>query len=156
LRALQPLFAVELLVANDGWVPGPVKAVSRRRRGRRPAFTGPATTQPYSATEVDGWQRLSRVFQNRAAVQWEENMNVPGFTAEASLYKTSQLYFAFRSVRQAASAVRPQSSCLDDCLDLCGTVDDCFDSHLSLATCFLNVGICRARCRSHCGSKKFP
>src|SRR5215468_1452107 len=36
--------------------------------GRRPAFTGPAT-QPYSATEVDGWQRLSRVFQNRAAVQ---------------------------------------------------------------------------------------
>src|SRR6516164_4433348 len=35
--------------------------------GRRPAFTGPAT-QPYSATEVDGWQRLSRVSQNRAAV----------------------------------------------------------------------------------------
>src|SRR5262249_35517920 len=32
-RALQPLLAVELLVANDGWVPGPVKAVSRRRRG---------------------------------------------------------------------------------------------------------------------------
>src|SRR5215471_10102663 len=36
--------------------------------GRRPAFTGPAT-QPYSATEVDGWQQLSRVSQNRAAVQ---------------------------------------------------------------------------------------
>src|SRR4249919_3533270 len=36
--------------------------------GRRPAFTGLAT-QPYSATEVDGWQhKLSRVFQNRAAV----------------------------------------------------------------------------------------
>src|SRR6516162_8491768 len=36
--------------------------------GRRPAFTGPAT-QPYSATEVDGWQhKLSRVSQNRAAV----------------------------------------------------------------------------------------
>jgi hypothetical protein len=35
--------------------------------GRWPAFTGPAT-QPYSATEVDGWQRLSRVSQNRAAV----------------------------------------------------------------------------------------
>src|ERR1700730_1948865 len=34
---------------------------------RRSAFTGPAT-QPYSATEVDGWQRLSRVSQNRAAV----------------------------------------------------------------------------------------
>src|SRR5450631_2792925 len=36
--------------------------------GRRPAFTGLAT-QPYSATEVDGWQhKLSRVSQNRAAV----------------------------------------------------------------------------------------
>jgi tetratricopeptide (TPR) repeat protein len=33
LRALQPLLAVEFLVANDGWVAGPVKAVSRRRRG---------------------------------------------------------------------------------------------------------------------------
>jgi hypothetical protein len=42
--------------------------VLTRRGGRRPAFTGPAT-QPYSATEVDGWQRLSRVSQNRAAVQ---------------------------------------------------------------------------------------
>src|SRR5580704_8780566 len=40
--------------------------------GRRPAFTGPAT-QPYSATEVDGWQhKLSRVSQNRAAVQSED------------------------------------------------------------------------------------
>jgi len=38
--------------------------------GRRPAFTGLAT-QPYSATEVDGWQhKLSRVSQNRAAVQF--------------------------------------------------------------------------------------
>src|SRR6202142_4096713 len=37
--------------------------------GRRPAFTGLAT-QPYSATEVDGWQhKLTRVSQNRAAVQ---------------------------------------------------------------------------------------
>ena len=37
--------------------------------GRRTAFTGLAT-QPYSATEVDGWQHeLSRVCQNRAAVQ---------------------------------------------------------------------------------------
>src|SRR5450631_1788339 len=37
--------------------------------GRRPAFTGLAT-RPYSATEVDGWQhKLSRVSQNRAAVQ---------------------------------------------------------------------------------------
>src|SRR5580704_6952158 len=37
--------------------------------GSRPAFTGLAT-RPYSATEVDGWQhKLSRVSQNRSAVQ---------------------------------------------------------------------------------------
>src|SRR5580693_4983937 len=36
--------------------------------GRRPAFNR-ACHQPYSATEVDGWQhKLSRVSQNRAAV----------------------------------------------------------------------------------------
>src|SRR6266705_7104292 len=33
LLSLQPLFAVEPLVANDGWVASPVKAVSRRGRG---------------------------------------------------------------------------------------------------------------------------
>jgi hypothetical protein len=43
--------------------------------GRRSAFTGPAT-QPYSATEVDGWQRLSWVSQNRAAVH-EANHGAP-------------------------------------------------------------------------------
>src|SRR6266478_510726 len=42
--------------------------------GRRPAFTGLAT-QPYSATEVDGWQhKLSRVSQNRAPVQTLQRM----------------------------------------------------------------------------------
>jgi|SRR5580704_589040 hypothetical protein len=52
--------------------------------GRRPAFTGPAT-QPYSATEVDGWQhRLSRVSQNRAAVQnWPSN-DRPGRSGNGS------------------------------------------------------------------------
>src|SRR5215468_4819776 len=33
LLGLQPLFPVERLVANEGWVTSPVKAVSRRRRG---------------------------------------------------------------------------------------------------------------------------
>jgi hypothetical protein len=43
--------------------------------GRRPAFTGLAT-RPYSATEVNGWQhKLSRVSQNRAAVQWRSQVD---------------------------------------------------------------------------------
>src|SRR6476619_8526795 len=46
--------------------------------GRRPAFTGLAT-QPYSATEVDGWQhKLSRVSQNRAAVHWSPSTEAAG------------------------------------------------------------------------------
>ena len=49
--------------------------------GRRPAFTGLAT-QPYSATEVDGWQhKLSRVSQNRAAV----HCGYLGFSAVTAL-----------------------------------------------------------------------
>src|SRR6476660_8571778 len=45
--------------------------------GRRPAFTGLAT-QPYSATEVDGWQhKLSRVSQNRAAVHYSVVIQTP-------------------------------------------------------------------------------
>jgi hypothetical protein len=68
--------AIEFLAANDGWIASPVKAV--RRRGRRPAFTGLAT-QPYSATEVDGWEhKLSRVSQSRAAVHYPGDTPVPG------------------------------------------------------------------------------
>src|SRR5580700_624172 len=49
--------------------------------GRRPAFTGLAT-QPYSATEVDGWQhKLSRVSQNRAAVQFWQARHPPRYAA---------------------------------------------------------------------------
>src|SRR6202795_4528141 len=51
--------------------------------GRRPAFTGLAT-QPYSATEVDGWQhKLSRVSQNRAAVQ-SQSAIVPETTSSST------------------------------------------------------------------------
>jgi Bacterial extracellular solute-binding protein len=55
LHALQPLLAVEFLVANDGWVASPVKAVSRRRRGEPGVkLVGPLPKElqvalPYSA-----------------------------------------------------------------------------------------------------------
>jgi hypothetical protein len=50
------------------WVPGPVKAVSRRRRGPQASLYRPCHP-PHSTAEVDGWQQLSQVSQNRAAVQ---------------------------------------------------------------------------------------
>ena len=65
--------------------------------GRRPAFTGLAT-QPYSATEVDGWQhKLSRVSQNRAAVHVEISVN-PKIAANIleSFAKAGQLTIEFR------------------------------------------------------------
>jgi hypothetical protein len=50
----------------------------------RPAFTGLAT-QPYSATEVDGWQhKLSRVSQNRAAVHRFDEVGLPKLARPAS------------------------------------------------------------------------
>jgi hypothetical protein len=52
---LQPLLAIERLVANEGWVASPVKAVSRRRRGPQARLYRALATRPYSATEVDGW-----------------------------------------------------------------------------------------------------
>src|SRR3954463_16697707 len=79
-RVLQPLLAVEFLVANEGGAANPVKAVRPPQRGpqARPYRTcspptppppPPPPPPPYSATEVDGWQhKLSRVSQNRAAV----------------------------------------------------------------------------------------
>src|ERR1700756_2655837 len=54
--------------------------------GRRPAFTGPAT-QPYSATEVDGWQQLSRVSQNRAAVHGNGGHLCYGSAKKVCLHK---------------------------------------------------------------------
>jgi len=81
-------------------------------------------------------------------------MNMPGFTAEASLYKMSPLYFAFRSFGQADSAVQPQScdpTCLDNCVADCPDDFDCFDAPArQRAACFREVRACRAGCRSAC------
>src|SRR5262245_54087977 len=77
--------------------------------GRRPAFTGPAT-QPYSATEVDGWQQLSRVSQNRAAVQSPPVENTIGmavvaaFAASVAGVPLAIITATRRRTRSAASA----------------------------------------------------
>src|SRR6516164_7959648 len=71
--------------------------------GRRPAFTGLAT-QPYSATEVDGWQQLSRVSQNRAAVQ-------PLASPRRAAYQNQRITVSSSSVaRHRARALRPTRS----------------------------------------------
>jgi hypothetical protein len=77
--------------------------------GRRPAFTGPAT-QPYSATEVDGWQRLSRVSQNRAAVH-------QGAESEAALCNRHEGWQAVRHRRYLGELEGPGQWPVDQ--DLC-------------------------------------
>ena len=53
LRALQPLLAVEFLVAIDGGVVSPVKAVSHEGGAAGLPLQG-LPPRPYSATKVDG------------------------------------------------------------------------------------------------------
>jgi len=71
----------ELTGCSLGWVLNPatsrpeldfmrvVYSASARDRSRLFGRAEWAATQPISATEADGWQQLSRVCQNRAAVQ---------------------------------------------------------------------------------------
>src|SRR5260370_41464312 len=70
--------------------------------GRRPAFTGLAT-QPYSATEVDGWQhKLSRVSQNRAAVHsWPVILNA---TLQIDRHRTIRMAVKKRADEMARRA----------------------------------------------------
>ncbi len=74
--------------------------------GRRPAFTGPAT-QPYSATEVDGWQRLSRVSQNRAAVQPRQDSNAAILVHIEALHRPDFSRFITRQTCDASQIPRP-------------------------------------------------
>jgi hypothetical protein len=56
-------------------------------------------------------------------------MNLPGFTAEASLYKTNESYRTGKSFVQFDSAILPQACdpvCLSDCYDF-----DCIDLGIS-------------------------
>jgi hypothetical protein len=72
--------------------------------GRRPAFTGLAT-RPYSATEVDGWQhKLSRVSQNRAAVQ-------PDTLRHSLVCRPTCIWVRLRPVRP--SGIQP-GNCADE------------------------------------------
>src|SRR6185503_17399810 len=72
--------------------------------GRRPAFTGLAT-QPYSATEVDGWQhKLSRVSQNRAAVQLSAPLYIWAHAARISRFRECH------APSDAATAPRPATA----------------------------------------------
>jgi len=75
-------------------------------------------------------------------------MNIPGFTAEASIYKMGWLYFAASDFGLTESGIFPQG-CDPVCLDNCGDLSDCDDPDLTpktRAACRAHIIACRRRC----------
>ena len=70
-------------------------------------------------------------------------MNMPGFTAEASVYKTSERYHALVVVshHQTDGAIRP-ASCYIDCMS------DCLDPELGPRKPGPCIRLCRLICRN--------
>ena len=66
-------------------------------------------------------------------------MNMPGFTAEASVYKTSERYHALVTVSdyQTDGAIRP-ASCMGECVYECLQ-----EGHMRAGAC---VRLCRWEC----------
>lgn len=81
-------------------------------------------------------------------------MTMPGFDAEASLYRTRTLYSANVLLGQARGAVRPQSDCDLTCVDTCWTdCQDCWELPQGppRTACYLGVQACKNRCNRDCG-----
>src|SRR6266700_3972986 len=81
LRGLQPLLAIDRLVANEGWVPDPVKAVSRRRRGpqaRLYRVWHPAHTRPPRSTAGHRDAASSAIFARIHAAGNNPRSTIPG------------------------------------------------------------------------------
>jgi hypothetical protein len=81
-------------------------------------------------------------------------MTMPGFDAEASLYRTLTLYSASRLLGQAGGAVRPQSGCDWTCVDDCSAdCDDCWELPQGplRTACYRGVQACNNRCERDCG-----
>src|SRR5271167_4835438 len=117
LRALQPLLSVEFLVANEGWVASPVKAVSRRRwgpqarlyrachpailghRGRRLATqTQPGVSKPGRSTVLP-----------RKRPPWVNTVIPSGadFVAKVGELEPGAATFLFRGTAEGVGVVRP-------------------------------------------------
>ena len=82
-------------------------------------------------------------------------MIVPGFTAEASIYKTGGRHRMLGSMRQKDGAVYPAVTCdwtcLDDCLSNCPDPSDCYDVPPRYrAACLRWVRTCNLRCHRLC------
>ena len=77
-------------------------------------------------------------------------MNIPGFTAQASLLQTSKSYYSIGRSALTAGSVYPASCnwpCYTDCHGWCGI--DCSDlSGNARGAC---LRLCNADCRRDCG-----
>ena len=71
-------------------------------------------------------------------------MHMPGFTAEASVYRTSRHYQMTNAPAQAGGAIRPARFVDDRCYTACRSTCDCSD--LTGAT----RGACHRACSREC------
>jgi hypothetical protein len=65
-------------------------------------------------------------------------MRMPGFAAEASVYRTSEHYPVTRAYRQTPASIQP-ASCIGDCFHDCMSF-----GHMSASGC---MTLCRVECR---------
>ena len=81
-------------------------------------------------------------------------MSMPGFNAEASVYRTRTLYSANGLLLQPRGAVRPQSGCDLTCVGDCwGDCNDCWDlpQGPQRTACLRELGACLNSCKRDCG-----
>jgi hypothetical protein len=80
-------------------------------------------------------------------------MKIPGFTAEASLYKTGGCYHMTGDFAQVDVAIRPSihcdPSCLDNCENSCPEPYEC-PPGMSHGACMRMVMACRKDCIRTC------
>lgn len=81
-------------------------------------------------------------------------MNLPGFSAEASLPRMVLAYRAALRFDEVGNVVRPQTcdqTCLDACDLTCPDAGDCPDFPPDLrAQCLADARACRKACRTQC------
>lgn len=68
-------------------------------------------------------------------------MNIPGFAAEASLYRTDERYQMTGRLSQEPDSIRP-SDCFSDCISNCFRlhIDPHFPGYLCLESCQSQCG----------------
>ena len=78
-------------------------------------------------------------------------LNLPGFTAEASLYKTSGRYYGLGTVGQINEVIHPAQAGDPNCFKTC--FNSCWWKWNALGLGYLASSLCTTGCISACGGQ---